>query len=373
MTRHGGQLTLLDVRDLTVRFRDARRRRPGGLEPLVHAPPRRDARRRRRVRLGEERHEPRDHGAAQPGATPTSAARSSSRARTCSTLEAERAAQDPRPRHLDDLPGPVRLPAPDVPRRRPDRRGGAARTPTCLEDGGLGARGRAARARSGSRTRRVRARDYPAPVLGRHAPARDDRDGARPQPGRADRRRADDGARRDRAGADPRADRPGEEGVRHRRDPDHARPRRRRGDRDARDGDVRGPRDGVRRRARRSSRGAQHPYTWGLLESMPTIEQRLDDARPDRGLAAVAAATRRPAARSTRAASTASSRATSELPAARRDPGRPLDACHLPAERKREIWTNRDRRRARGRRERPRRSSPGAPRRPRRRSSRSST
>ncbi len=29
---------------------------------------------------------------------------------------------------------------------------------------------------------RDRARDYPAPVLRRHAPARDDRDGARPQP-----------------------------------------------------------------------------------------------------------------------------------------------------------------------------------------------
>ena len=53
-------------------------------------------------------------------------------------------------------------------------------------------------------------------------------------PRRADRRRADDGARRDRAGADPRADRPREEGVRHRRDPDHARPRRRRRDRDSR-------------------------------------------------------------------------------------------------------------------------------------------
>ena len=44
-----------------------------------------------------------------------------------------------------------------------------------------------------------------APVLGRHAPARDDRDGAHQRPGPADRRRADDGARRDDAGADPRA------------------------------------------------------------------------------------------------------------------------------------------------------------------------
>ena len=68
-------------------------------------------------------------------------------------LEARRAAQDPRPRRLDDLPGPVRLPAPDVPGRRPDRRGGA-RAPGRLEEG----RDRPARsscsARSGSRTPR---------------------------------------------------------------------------------------------------------------------------------------------------------------------------------------------------------------------------
>ena len=38
-------------------------------------------------------------------------------------LTPEELREDPRPRRLDDLPGPVRLPAPDVPRRRPDRRG----------------------------------------------------------------------------------------------------------------------------------------------------------------------------------------------------------------------------------------------------------
>ena len=47
-------------------------------------------------------------------------------------------------------------------------------------------------------------RRLPAPVLGRHAPARDDRDGADQRPRPADRRRADDRARRDDAGADPR-------------------------------------------------------------------------------------------------------------------------------------------------------------------------
>ena len=47
-------------------------------------------------------------------------------------------------------------------------------------------------------------RRLPAPVLGRHAPARDDRDGARLRAEAPDRRRADDGARRHDPGADPR-------------------------------------------------------------------------------------------------------------------------------------------------------------------------
>ena len=33
----------------------------------------------------------------------------------------------------------------------------------------------------------------------------------------------------------------------------------------------------------------QHPYTWGLLESMPTVDRRLEHPGRDRGLAAVAA------------------------------------------------------------------------------------
>ena len=55
----------------------------------------------------------------------------------------------------------------------------------------------------------------PARVLGRHAPARDDRDGARQRPEAADRRRADDRARRHGAGADPRADRAAAARARH--------------------------------------------------------------------------------------------------------------------------------------------------------------
>ena len=48
------------------------------------------------------------------------------------------------------------------------------------------------------------ARALPARALGRHAPARDDRDGARLRARAADRRRAHDRARRDDPGADPR-------------------------------------------------------------------------------------------------------------------------------------------------------------------------
>ena len=50
-------------------------------------------------------------------------------------------------------------------------------------------------------------RRLPAPAVGRHAPARHDRDGAHQLAGAPDRRRADDGPRRHRPGPDPRADR----------------------------------------------------------------------------------------------------------------------------------------------------------------------
>ena len=63
-----------------------------------------------------------------------------------------------------------------------------------------------------------------APALGRPAPARDDRDGARLQPEAADRRRADHRARRDDPPADPRAARAAARRSRHGAAPHHARP-----------------------------------------------------------------------------------------------------------------------------------------------------
>ena len=121
-------------------------------------------------------------------------------------------------------------------------------------------------------------RRLPAPVLGRHAPARDDRHGALVQPRPSDRRRADDGPRRDDPGPDPRADRAAQGqdfdsavvlithdmGV---------------------VADI-ADRVMVMYAGRVVERGvkhdlfydAQHPYTWGLLGSIP----RLDRPKPER-------------------------------------------------------------------------------------------
>ena len=84
---------------------------------------------------------------------------------------------------------------------------------------------RAARAGRDPRRRATRRR-VPARVLRRHAPAGDDRDGAHQRPEAADRRRADDGARRHHPGPDPAADRAPAPGVRDGGDHDHPRPRR---------------------------------------------------------------------------------------------------------------------------------------------------
>lgn len=54
---------------------------------------------------------------------------------------------------------------------------------------------------------------YPHEVVGRHAPARDDRHRAELQPQAADRRRADHGARRDHSGADSAPDAGSHQGI----------------------------------------------------------------------------------------------------------------------------------------------------------------
>ena len=70
------------------------------------------------------------------------------------------------------------------------------------------------------------ARRVPPPAVRRHAPASLDRDGPRLRSPAADRRRADHGSRRDRAGADPRVARRAATRARDGLDPRHPRPRR---------------------------------------------------------------------------------------------------------------------------------------------------
>ena len=104
------------------------------------------------------------------------------------------------------------------------------------------ARARAHRAAAARRhhRRRAAARAISAPVLRRHAPARDDRDRACLQSEAHHRRRADHRARRHHPGADPRADEGPVAPARHRADHHHAQSRHRRALRRPRERDVRG-------------------------------------------------------------------------------------------------------------------------------------
>ena len=96
-------------------------------------------------------------------------------------------------------------------------------------------------------------RPVPARVLGRDAATDHDRAGARARAEGPDRRRADDRARRDRRGADPRDPRRPAAQLRHGDPPDHPQPRdRRRGLRPGR-GHVRGARSSRRATPARSS------------------------------------------------------------------------------------------------------------------------
>ena len=95
-----------------------------------------------------------------------------------------------------------------------------------------------------------------APALRRPAPARDDRDGARQRARSADRRRADDRARRHRAGADPRASQGAAGATRHGDPVHHPRSRHRAQDRRPRLCDEGGQDRRARRGRRRLPRAA---------------------------------------------------------------------------------------------------------------------
>jgi len=86
---------------------------------------------------------------------------------------------------------------------------------------------------------------------------------------------------------------------------------------------------------------AQHPYTWGLLESMPTVQRKLDllvaiEGSPPSLLDPPPGCPFHPRCKYR------FEPCDKERPPLVPIPGGHLDACHLPAERKREVWSNRD-------------------------------
>jgi peptide/nickel transport system ATP-binding protein len=79
----------------------------------------------------------------------------------------------------------------------------------------------------------------------------------------------------------------------------------------------------------------QHPYTWGLLKSMPTIERRLARLHPIEG-APPSLVTPPPGCPFHPRCEFRFSPCDTEVPPLKPLPGGHLDACHLPSERKRE-------------------------------------
>ena len=162
-------------------------------------------------------------------------------------LKKTRAAPGPGQRGRDGLPGPDDVAQPRADGRQPARRGDQDALP-----------GREGRRREEARHRPVEARGrpqcgdalhpVPARVLGRHAPAGDDRDGDHELALPPDRRRADHRARRDDPGSGARGAEARAGGDRGGDDPDHARPGHRGRDVRSRPRHVRGTHRRVRHR-----------------------------------------------------------------------------------------------------------------------------
>jgi peptide/nickel transport system ATP-binding protein len=92
--------------------------------------------------------------------------------------------------------------------------------------------------------------------------------------------------------------------------------------------------------AREIFNAAQHPYTWGLLESMPTVEKRLDVLVPIEG--SPPSLLRPPTGCPFHPRCTYRFEpCDSKVPPLVSFAGGHPDACHLPPDRKREIWRDR--------------------------------
>ena len=86
--------------------------------------------------------------------------------------------------------------------------------------------------------------------------------------------------------------------------------------------------------------GAQHPYTWGLLESMPSIEKRLDHLMPIEG-SPPSLLHPPPGCAFHPRCKYRFEPCDNKRPPLEPMPGGHPDACWLPPERKREVWANR--------------------------------
>ena len=134
--------SLLEVEGLKVEFCDRPRHRPRRQRHLVRHRGGRDARHRRRVGLRQERDVARADGDS-PARGPRHGRQRTVRRAGSAPAQGRAAAQDPRPRDRDDLPGPDDVAEPGADDRAADP-GGARGALRHEPQGGDGARGRAA-------------------------------------------------------------------------------------------------------------------------------------------------------------------------------------------------------------------------------------
>ena len=221
-----------DRRATSLRPRSLRRLPPGrardacGRSRLVRDQEGRDRRAGRRIGLGQIGH--RAVGAQAPALSRRAPSlrrdpfQGPGTARPSGRRDPPRARQ----RYHHHLPGADDLAQSAPHHREADRRDPAAASGRDRR-GRARAHDRAVDARSASPSRQTRLDELSAPAFRRPAPARDDRHGARQRARPAHRRRADDRARRHRAGADPQPAQGAADAARHGDAVHHPRPRHR--------------------------------------------------------------------------------------------------------------------------------------------------